>query len=529
MMKIAKYSYLISLLLVVGCDRSIDIQGTDIQGTDVQSTDSQVTNVSPNVIPAINKWTGGVGVFSLSEKTEVIAEDKLKDLVEIFAEDINAITGKTIKIGSIAGKGKIQLLLDINDIALGNEGYVIEINDTITIKANAKTGLFYGTQTLLQMLVQDVSNHGLPKGTIRDIPLVENRQFMLDVGRKFFSMDYLKRTIRNMAWYKLNTFHLHFTEWSGFRLQSDKFPGLASEQSYSKKDLREIQDYAARYNVMIIPEIDLPAHATHIIKYNPDFGFSCDSMLTAKWLPKEVNEQKVGWILNMTKVEVREFVHELLEEFIPLFDAPYFFIGGDEWQYDNQKSECKELVDFAKQSGYEHTGDVFVEWINEINEQVKSHGKTTQIWNWWRFSPDEKFKNETDTQPNKDIIVNVWNKQREAQIIADGYSVILTTEEGPGALYSTPGLGGTKPGDYAYFDSQFIYEQWQPNLAESVKGYKVCLWSDGAEHQTERWFDQHIETQKAVFSERVWSSHTNGTIRDFYDKQKSIGYAPINL
>lgn len=66
----------------------------------------------------------------------------------------------------------------------------------------------------------------------------------------------------------------------------------------------------------------------------------------------------------MTKVEVREFVYELLEEFIPLLDAPYFFIGGDEWQYDNQKSQCMELVYFAKQSGFEHTGDVFVEWIN---------------------------------------------------------------------------------------------------------------------------------------------------------------------
>ena len=91
----------------------------------------------------------------------------------------------------------------------------------------------------------------------------------------------------------------------------------------------------------------------------------------------------------MTKVEMREFVYELLEQFIPIFDAPYFFIGGEEQQYDNQKSECMELVDFAKQSDYLHTGDVFIEWINEINEQVKSHGKRTQICNWWRFSPNE--------------------------------------------------------------------------------------------------------------------------------------------
>ena len=72
---------------------------------------------------------------------------------------------------------------------------------------------------------------------------------------------------------------------------------------------------------------------THIVKYNQNFGFSCDSMLTAKWLTDEVNHQsinQVSWILNMTKVEMREFVYELLEEFIPIFDAPYFFIGGEE-------------------------------------------------------------------------------------------------------------------------------------------------------------------------------------------------------
>ena len=108
-MKIAKYSYLISLLLILGCDRHID----------VQPTDAQVTNLSPSVIPAINKWTGGVGFFSLTDKTEIIADDELKDLAEIFAQDIKAITGQSIKVESNAISGSIHLLLDVIDKELG--------------------------------------------------------------------------------------------------------------------------------------------------------------------------------------------------------------------------------------------------------------------------------------------------------------------------------------------------------------------------------------------------------------------------
>ncbi|NQY36371.1 MAG: beta-N-acetylhexosaminidase [Alteromonadaceae bacterium] len=520
-MKIIKTIPLLVLaLLLTSCSES---------QTNTVPSSSEKLNPSPNVIPALQQWTQGRGFFMLNEGVLINTSEKLKQIGQTFAQDIKEISGTVVSVNTLIDQpteGTISLALDLNDDEIGPEGYTIDIGVSIKIKANSPAGIFYGTQTLLQILTQDANRHKLPKGIIRDFPTIKNRQYMIDLGRKYFGMDYLKKTIRNMAWYKLNAFHLHFTEWSGFRLKSDKFPELASKQSYSKQELREIQDYAARYHVMIIPEIDLPAHATHIIQYNPDFGFSCDAMLTAKWLPEDMNQAKVGWMLDVTKPEVRKFIHELLEEFIPLFDAPYFYIGGDEWQYDFQKEACPELVAYAKERGFKHTGDVFIEWINEINELVKSHGKTTQIWNWWRFNAKPGWENVTDTQPAQDIIINIWNKPREAQIIADGYQVILTPEEGKGALYSTPGLGGTKPGDYGYFNSKYIYEQWQPVISPQIEGYKVCLWTDGAEQQDENWFDQHIENQKAVFAEKVWGYQGSDKLTDFIKRKESIGYAP---
>ncbi len=523
MKNISIYLFCFFVILLTACS---DEKTKTESNTEVTNT-SEILNASPNVIPAIQEWYQGKGFFELKSTMLIQSGDELINIAQTFAQDVEKISGINLSVdNSQQAQASIILSLDVNDNNLGGEGYTIDINDSIHIKANSATGVFYATQTLLQMLTQDGDKNKLPKGSIRDFPKVENRQFMIDLGRKYFSMDYLKKSIRNMAWYKLNAFHLHFTDWSGFRLQSDKYPELASEQSYSKQDLRELQDYAAKYHVMIIPEIDLPAHATHIINYNPSLGFSCDSMQAAKWLPKEKNDAKVGWMLDITRPEVRQFILDLYNEFLPLFDAPVFFIGGDEWQYDFQKKACPELVAFAKQRGFNHTGDVFIEWVNEINELVKSYGKTTQIWNWWRFSANATWQNVTDTQPDKDIVISVWNAPREAQIIEDGYSVILTPEEGVGALYSTPGLNGKKSGDYGYFDSKNIYEQWQPKVSKQIKGYKVCLWSDGAEEQPEAWFDQHIENQKAVFAEKIWGMQGSTTLTNFINRKKTIGYAP---
>jgi hexosaminidase len=228
----------------------------------------------------------------------------------------------------------------------------------------------------------------------------------------------------------------------------------------------------------------------------------------------------------MTKPEVRRFITTLLDEFIPLFDAPYFHIGGDEWQYDNQKLACEELVTYAESLGFDEPGDVFVSWINEINTQVKSYGKTTQIWNWWRFSPNDELQNRTTIQPDKDIVINVWNQSRKEQILEDGYQVIISPEVGEGALYISPGFNGTNPGDYGYFDNKYNYEQWNPALNSQIQGYKICMWSDRVEDKPDSWFDQFAERPKAIFAEKTWGTKSASKIEDFIIILETIGLSP---
>ncbi|GAI91355.1 unnamed protein product, partial [marine sediment metagenome] len=245
-------------------------------------------------------------------------------------------------------------------------------------------------QTLLQLFKQDSK---VRRGKAVDYPLIGVRGFMLDVARDFFEVDYIESIIRKLAWMKMNFIHIHFTDREAFRLKSDLFPGLAHPtEHYTKEDIRRLQDYAAKYHVMLIPEIEMPAHASSYTDYNPFLAFDCPSMRVGHKVTDnfEASDQ-ADWMftLDITRREVRTWLKAVLDEWIPLFDAPHFHIGGDEWQYDANKYACPELMEATRKAGYEYPGDLFVEFTNEMNDWVKSHGKITHIWNWWRFSPDK--------------------------------------------------------------------------------------------------------------------------------------------
>ena len=178
--------------------------------------------------------------------------------------------------------------------------------------------------------------------------------------------------------------------------------------------------------------------------------------------------------------------------------------------------------------GFTYPGDIIVEWINETNDQVKSYDKITQIWNWWSFSPSDERQNRTSLKPAKDTIINVWNRVELESIIQNGYQVIVTSETGEEGLYITPALAGVKAGDYGYLDAKTIYEKWKPQTDKAVKGFKICIWSDQAEHQSDTWFNQFADLPKAVLAERTWGRPTSGSIEKFQERIKMVGNAPYN-
>ena len=146
---------------------------------------------------------------------------------------------------------------------------------------------------------------------------------------------------------------------------------------------------------------------------------------------------------------------------------------------------------------------------------MNAAGKTTQIWNWWRFG-----KNATSLQPDTNIVVNVWNSPRLQAIIDDGYKVIITPEE---ELYVSPGL--VDADGYGVVDCQKVYEDWEPMMHQNILGYKVCVWSDRAESESDEWFEAKSFDAKVVLAEKMWSGSKSDSLIQFLERVKLVGEA----
>lgn len=473
-----------------------------------------------DIVPALQQWSPAKGKFAITDKSSIVVDaalaGKIESDLEVFREELFLITKKrlAIKTDINARRDGDIVFLPTQQTSDQPEAYWLTIGSQVSISSTTTNGYFYAMQTVLQSLVQSKDKLTLARGKAYDFPSFQDRGVMLDIGRKFFEVEYIKKTIRDLAWYKMNFLHLHFTEWHSFRLQSKLYPGLAAKEAYSREDIAAIEAYAKKYHVMIVPEIDLPAHATSITDYNPNLGFSCASMRSAYWQGDSTNAKNQAWVLDVTKPETKIWVKALLDEFIPLFEGPYFHIGGDEWQYDDQKETCPELMEATRKLGLKYPTDVFVNFMNEMNAHVKSRGKRSQMWTWWNFSPNEKQVNKYSIQHDKDVTINIWNAASMEETLEDGYKSIISIESGEGAMYVTPGYG-KKLGDYAFFDAKANYETWQPSSHKNVLGYKVCIWADQAERMPSAWFDSYADLPKAVVAERTWSRAGSPTIEQF--------------
>ena len=200
------------------------------------------TNPKPFVIPELKEWKGNTGTLTLNENTRIVYpknQPELQRIAQLVADDCKEMFDYAPTIAEGKGqKGDIILALK-KDKKLGKEGYAINISDRITLSAPEAVGVYWGTRTLLQMAEQGFE---LPKGEIRDFPDYAIRGFMIDCGRKFIPMHYLRDYVKIMSYYKMNCFQIHLNDngfkqffehdwdktYAAFRLESDTYPGLTA-------------------------------------------------------------------------------------------------------------------------------------------------------------------------------------------------------------------------------------------------------------------------------------------------------------
>lgn len=402
-------------------------------------------------------------------------------------------------------------------IAMGNdsvsEAYTLTINpNKITITAPGQAGAFYGVQSLLQMVRAAIDDSTAIKcETITDSPRFPYRGLHFDVSRHFRSPEFLKKQIDAMAAMKMNRLHLHFTDGAGWRMPVDKYPELTSYAAwrpqrswmdwrdngtkyidekdpraqggyYTKEQLRELVNYAAKRHITIIPEIEMPGHSEEVVATYPEF--SCNGK---------------GSDLCPGKEATFKFLENVLDEAMEIFPSRYIHIGGDEAGKGEWKT-CPDCKKRMEQEGLNDVDELQSYLIKRIEKYINSKGRSIIGW-------DEIL--EGGVAPNATVMS--WRgTEGGIKAIQSGHDVIMT----PGAYcyidYSqdAPFREPVSIGGYTPLAKVYSYEPLDssisPEQAHHLKGVQANLWS---EYITE---DSHAEymyyPRAYAIAEIGWSS-----------------------
>lgn len=288
----------------------------------------------------------------------------------------------------------------IGDITEDAESYELSITkNKIEIKSPTETGVFYGVQSLSQLLLDSTR---LPLITIQDKPAFKWRAFMLDESRHFHGEKVVKDILDEMALLKLNTFHWHLTNDQGWRIEIKKYPLLTEIGSkrdstqigtwptgteskvydrkphggfYTQEQIKDVIQYAAERHITIVPEITMPGHASAAIAAYPWLGIKKDTIIG---VPAKFGVMYD--IFDISDERVRTFLKDVLEETMTLFPSKVIHIGGDEVRH-NQWKESKKVNHFMKENDITSYAELQVWFTNEISRFVESKGKRVMGWN----------------------------------------------------------------------------------------------------------------------------------------------------
>ena len=321
----------------------------------VQAAD---TTSAPSLVPLPASYQADGGKdFVLSSSARVGGNDEAaRRAAAQFVTLLKQNGGPTLAVADTAGKAQIRFRLDPSATNTA-EGYALKVSNTgIDISAGDDVGLFYGAVTAAQLLTGNTPGH-VAAATIADTPRFPWRGFMLDSARHFQSMDEIKKLLDAMAQHKLNTFHWHLTDDQGWRMEIKRYPKLTAVGScripagdggrdpatgaerpycgfYTQDQIREVIAYAAARHIQVIPEIDVPGHATAAIAAYPELG-TLDTPL------KPLSEWGVFPNLFNTEETTFTFLENVLEEVIALFPSKYVHVGGDEAVKDQWEASAR--------------------------------------------------------------------------------------------------------------------------------------------------------------------------------------------
>jgi len=484
-----------------------------------------------SIIPIPAKMQQKTGQFYLDESTTVAIhsdDKKLRDAVTLWLNGLRSQLELELPIQQEATNK--ALVFELTDTLASQEGYHLDISpDQIRLRAKQPAGIFYGMQSLQQLI--DINGHQagqafLPAASISDAPRFPYRGAHLDVARHFFSVEEVKQFIDRMSYFKLNRFHWHLTEDQGWRIEIKKYPKLAevggyrsgtlaghySDQPhqfdnqryggfYTQEEIKEVVEYAAQRFITIIPEIEMPGHSQAALAAYPELACAGDSFEV--WQKWGVSEN----VFCPTE-QTFEFLENVLEEVMALFPSEYIHIGGDEcpktrWE---ESSYCQALMD---REGLKNEKELQSYFIQRIEKYINSKGKKIIGW-------DEIL--EGGLAPNATVMS--WRGMTGGIEAAEsGHDVIMTpTSHCYFDYYQSThpeeplAIGGLTPLQKVY-NFEPVPEELNPDAAKHILGAQGNHWTEYIPNMSKLEYMSYPRLW--ALAEVVWSPEGSRDFEDF--------------
>ncbi|QLY32186.1 family 20 glycosylhydrolase [Nocardia huaxiensis] len=468
----------------------------------------------PVSVPGVRGWEPAAGRFDLPGGVRIVDGGGGAVVAARFAGDLRR-AGRAADVASgAAHTGDVVVRIDDSGPA-EPESYRIDIGDTVTATARTHAGAVHATQTLLQWFSQTTT---LPAGTVTDHPDYAERGLMLDVGREFMSVGFIKQRIREMAYYRMNLLHLHLSDTGGFRLASLSHPEITAPQHYSRAEIAEIVSYAGEYGIEVVPEIGFPAHMNAILAPHQDLKLRPASTGPADVVSDTLLAGSAEGKIDISLRESRQLIEDLLREFVPLFPGEYFHIGGDEY-----------VRDFSRYP--QLSVDMVASFFNWANGIVRSYGKTARMWN-------DGIPHDSAVPVDASILVEYWTSgdgllpwignQNGPQSIVDAGHPIMNSGFTPtywaSGGYAAP-LNAPPEALYAWDPGLFVNGvRLRAEQRSALTGSKLHVWCDDPTAMTEEQMVGPIRTRLPIMAQQLWSG-TGGllTYPEFTEHVRILG------
>lgn len=467
-----------------------------------------------SLIPIPKSYVEKSGSYKLPDKIQVTSDFDLP----LLANKVEFCDNSDIRIKM--------------DSKIASEGYKLNIKkDSIEISASTKAGVYYALQSVRQLGKTDLDKREIPCCEIDDEPRFSFRGIALDVSRHFYNVDEVKRLLDFMFMQKLNVFHWHLTDDNGWRIEIKKYPLLTEIGSkrkytqiggwksmkcenkpyggfYTQEQIKDVIEYARERSIMVIPEIDFPAHcASAIASYKYLACREIDSEVFG-FFGGTIPQKRDGnphWnrTLCCGKDSTFEFIYGVLDEVCELFDAPYVHIGGDEAPKD-EWHKCPNCQRVMKENSLNNEEQLQGWFENKLNNYLKLKGKKLIGWN-------EILKADNLDTEDKNIVVQYWTPQRDKnaeRYVNNGGTMIMSNHKS--FYFDMPYAQYPLYNTYNYRAEDFGVNK---NNVANVLGIEGEIWTEFI-RDTDR-LEMMTFPRMQALCEVAWSPEEKRNFKDF--------------